>query len=208
MKLDRIKVDEAKILRVQGYRDLSAVRPVIARAAAKAARETEEVSKPCAYFREVDVNQCCGRTLELADGTVFENEAFQRFLNGTSKVVVFILTMGRDLDESVKDHIANDRLLDALFMEVAGWMGVEVLTRELSTYLRIEARAYNLRLSPRLGPGYSYKLDGRSVLWPLEQQRSLFGLFDGNPMDVELLESCAMLPKISRSGIFGLLPAR
>ena len=60
-------------------------------------------------------------------------------------------------------------------------------------------------MSPRLGPGYSYKLDGRSVLWPLEQQQPLFEMFARDDVDIELLESCAMLPKISRSGLFGFL---
>ncbi|MDH3662269.1 MAG: hypothetical protein OEU92_19950 [Alphaproteobacteria bacterium] len=151
------------------------------------------------------MRRCQGKILELEDGTVFENEAFERFLKEARHIVVFILTMGHALDKAVIDYISNDNLLNALFLETAGWLGIEAATRILSIYLRARAREQGQRLSPRLGPGYSYKLDGRSVLWPLEQQQTLFKLFADAPIDVELLESCAMLPKISRSGIFGFL---
>lgn len=202
---EAITIDEASILRLQGYRDLEKVRPAIKRAAAASARETENLIRPRAYYRILNVHSCQGSALELEDGTIFENEAFQRFLKEARHVVVFILTMGHALDQAVIDYIANDQLLNALFLETAGWLGIEAATRTLSIHLRSKARACGHRLSPRLGPGYSYKLDGRSVLWPLEQQQTLFKLFANDPIDVEILESCAMLPKISRSGIFGVL---
>lgn len=207
LTLDKITIDEKSILRIQGYRDLQKIRPVIKKLAAEAARETENLICPRGYYRILGVKSCEGRKLELDDGTIFENEAFQRFLEGVQHVVVFVLTMGHPLDKAVINHIANDRLLNALFLETAGWLGIEAATRTLSMRLRAEACERELRLSPRLGPGYSYKLDGRSVLWPLEQQQTLFKLFADDDIDVELLESCAMLPKISRSGIFGFLKA-
>ena len=207
MTLEGVAIDETSILRIQGYRDLKKIRPAIARAAAASARETETLIRPCVYYRILDVKSCENGILELEDGTIFENEAFRRFLKGPRQVVAFILTMGHALDQAVVNYISNDQLLNALFLETAGWLGIEATTRALSIHLRSQARERGLRLSPRLGPGYSYKLDGRSVLWPLEQQQPLFRLFANDVMDVELLESCAMLPKISRSGIFGFLNA-
>lgn len=202
-----IAIDEASILRIQGYRDLERVRPAIKRAAISAARETEALILPRIYYRIFDVHCCQGQVLALQNGTVFENEAFERFLKDARHIVVFILTMGRELDKAVVDDISNDNLLNALFLETAGWLGIEAATRTLSIHLRARAQKLGHRLSPRLGPGYSYKLDGRSVLWPLEQQQTLFELFADDAIEVELLESCAMLPKISRSGIFGFLAA-
>lgn len=205
MALDNLAIDETSILRIQGYRDIGRVRPAIKRAAAAAARETEALIRPHVYYRTLNVRYCQGKTLELEDGTVFENEAFERFLKEARRIVVFILTMGHALDKAVVDYITEDQLLNALFLETAGWLGIEAATRTLSIQLRKSARELGHRLSPRLGPGYSYKLDGRSVLWPLEQQQTLFRLFANHPIDIQLLESCAMLPKISRSGIFGVL---
>lgn len=208
LTFDSIVIDEAKILRLQGYRDPARIRPVIRRAATAAARETETLIRPLAYYRCLEVRRCVGDTLELDDGTTFRNEAFQRFLNQAKEAVVFVLTMGQDLDEAVKRSIADDQLLNALFLETAGWLGIEATTKRLMDQLRGPAQERGLRLSPRLGPGYSYKLDGRSVMWPLEQQQTLFGLFAGSAIDIELMESSVMLPKFSRSGLFGCLHAK
>lgn len=205
LAFEGLAIDEASILRIQGYRDLGKVRPAIIRAATAAARETESLIHPQVYYRVLKVSCCRGETLKLEDGTVFQNEAFERFLKNVQRVVVFILTMGRGLDKAVVDYISDDQLLNALFLETAGWLGIEAATRKLSVQLRALARDRGYRLSPRLGPGYSYKLDGRSVSWPLEQQQTLFKLFIDDNIDVQILESCAMLPKISRSGIFGFL---
>ena len=40
--------------------------------------------------------------------------------------------------------------------------------------------------------------------WPLEEQKSLFALFEGRAISVQLLDSCAMIPKMSRSGLYGV----
>lgn len=206
LTLGQIAIDEAKILRIQGYRDPQKIRPTIKRAAVAAARETEALIQPSIFYRNLYVRCCKDGVLELSDSTMFENQGFDRFLGGVEQVIVFILTMGHPLDQAVKDYIADDQLLNALFLETAGWLGIEAATKQFSVHLKILAKERGYRLSPRLGPGYSYKLDGRSVVWPLEQQQTLFRLFEGRAMDVELLESCVMLPKISRSGMYGFLP--
>lgn len=208
MTLDQIAIDSDKILRIQGYRELEKVRPAIKRAAQSTASETEKLLRPHVYFRAVDVQKCKDGLLVLEDSIQFENEAFDRFLLGAKKVVIFALTMGYALDQEVKDRIAGDQLLHALFLETAGWLGIEAATKQFARYLMQMASTHHLRLSPRLGPGYSYKLDGRSVVWPLEQQQTLFQAFSGTTIDIELLESCVMLPKISRSGLFGFLPRK
>lgn len=208
IELQSLSIDEASILRIQGYRDIEAVRRAIKRAASSAARLTEELATPRIYFRTFNVIQCQGETLSLEGGAAFENEAFGRFLAGAEQIVVFVLTMGPALDEAVIESISSDRLLDALFLEAAGWLGIEAATKFLSTHLRELAGRQGQRLSLRLGPGYSYKLNGKQVHWPLEQQQTLFRLFANDPIDVQLLESSAMLPKLSRSGLFGYLPSR
>ena len=116
------------------------------------------------------------------------------------------MTMGQGLDAAIKTSLDEDRLLNALFLEVAGWLAIEITTKKFSMHLKSLIDKNEMKLSPRLGPGYSYKIDDRSVMWPLEQQRVLFELFKYNEIGVTLLESCAMLPKISRSGLFGMLP--
>jgi hypothetical protein len=83
------------------------------------------------------------------------------------------------------------------------------LSTQFGGHLRAELAAEALQLGLRMGPGYSYSLqngDAPRVMWPLEQQKELFGLFGDAPLPVELMHSAAMRPKMSRSGLFAVLP--
>jgi hypothetical protein len=91
-----------------------------------------------------------------------------------------------------------------VFLEAAGWVAVEEATRRYTALLSQRARAAALVLTRRLAPGYSFRVDGRKVDWPLEDQKPFFGLFAGVTLPVELLDSCAMTPKMSRTGFYGL----
>ena len=71
-------------------------------------------------------------------------------------------------------------------------------------YFRETARANGHRITSRMGPGYSYRHDSHVCTWPLEEQLSLFGLFGETALPVTVMESSAMLPKMSRSGLFGI----
>jgi cobalamin-dependent methionine synthase I len=72
--------------------------------------------------------------------------------------------------------------------------------------MRTAAREEGHRVSIRMGPGYVYRDGDADVCWPLTEQKTLFEVFDGIDLPVHLMESCAMTPKMSRSGIYGLSP--
>lgn len=206
----QVSVD--RILRIQGYGDPGRVRPAIREAAALAARWAHDLCAPEVCYRKVPVVSCRDGVLRLAGDegdVVFRCEAFPRFLGGCSDAVAFVLTVGPQIDQKVIELTeSGEGLLEALLLETAGWLCVEDATRQFRGFLRQEAESRGLRLTPRMGPGYSYKLGSTECMWNLEEQRSLFALFGAMELPVRLLESCAMLPKISRSGLIGLAPAR
>ena len=113
--------------------------------------------------------------------------------------------MGRALDEAVIAAMDKFEPLDALFLETAGWLGVEWTTKNFVRDLQKTVKPENMRVTRRRGPGYRYKIGGREMDWPLEQQRRLFDVFDEVELPIALLESCVMLPKMSRSGMYGLV---
>ena len=90
--------------------------------------------------------------------------------------------------------------------ETAGWLAIEDATRKFKVRLRGEALERGERITSRMGPGYSYKVAGRMHTWSLEEQRGLFALFEGAATPAQLMASCAMTPKLSRSGLYGLAP--
>lgn len=201
----RARVSVERVLHRQGYRDLGRVRPAIRRAAEHAARLSEELHDPQACYRRFEIGSCrADGRLELCGSTVLRCEAFPKYLGWCSDAVLFVITTGRRIDEKVAEYAESGAgLLEALLLETAGSLALDDSTRHLKHHIAAEVASSALRLGTRMGPGHSYRLKSGIRMWPLEGQETLFGAFDGHALPVELLPSWAMLPKISRSGLFG-----
>lgn len=197
---DAISVPPDRLLRMQGYKDPSRIRADVREIATRAAALAETlVLAPEAHYRRVTVTNCADGRLELETGVTFHCEKFPKLLGGCREVIVFVMTLGEGIDKATLSLVEEQEIVDALFLETAGWFAVEQAARNFARHLWSICRKDGLRLSRRVGPGYHD--------WPLEEQRDLFGLFEGTDLPVRLLESCAMLPKKSRSGLYGLLPS-
>jgi hypothetical protein len=196
-----------QILRVHGYKDRARVRPVIRAAAEAIGRRAQSLFAPEIHYRRLAVCVLDDDGLILDGGLVFRSEAFAHFLDKAREIVVAIATMGSALDREVIAHMERFEPLEALFLETAGWLGIENMTKQFGGVLREWAQAEGYRVTCRLGPGYDYRISGRSITWSLEEQERIFAAFEGIALPVTLLPSCAMLPKMSRTGIFGFVPA-
>lgn len=205
---DAIRIVTDRMLRIQGYADPKQVRPPIRRAADEAAASVERLVEPDLYCRRVGVQGPIANELRLAGGTTLRCAAFPRYLAGSAEVVVFVLTAGGRIDAELARLNDEQQLLEMLFVETAGWLAVEEITKSFTRHLRSAARREGLKITRRMGPGYSYPLPGGAAEWPLEEQRHLFALLDDEDLPVDMLESCAMIPKMSRSGLIGLVPDR
>jgi len=192
----QLRVDP--ILRFQRYRDLSQVAPVIRDIAVDMVRIAEELASPQVAFVSRPVDQVGPDRVILLDGPTFSGRCLGNHLLHATDVVCFVLTIGPALDDRVGELAAGDELLEALFLETAGWLAIEDAVRQFRRYIRARIRLKGQRLSPRLGPGY--------VDWPLTEQPQLFSVFQGASLPVELSEYCVMTPKKSLSGLFGLIP--
>ena len=197
-----VKVDA--MLRIQGYSNLSQVRKIIRTTAQAMASLAEKTFDPDVHYLRIPIRECAKGILTLETGAVFNCDAFSKFLPGCHEAVIFILTIGEKFDHELDALQKQDKLLEALFFENAGWLGVETVTRRFTQFLRDEARIREQKLTRRLSPGYSFKLESGVSEWSLFEQIDLFGLFAGKPLVVNILESGAMIPKMSRSGLFGV----
>ncbi|MCL4768052.1 MAG: hypothetical protein KJZ80_17650 [Hyphomicrobiaceae bacterium] len=111
---------------------------------------------------------------------------------------MFVLTLGSGIDTEVARYTNAGELLEALFLETAAWLAIEQATRALVISLRDGAAARGLALTRRFAPGYAD--------WALIEQKLLFSYLGtkGKAFPVELLDSGAMVPNMSRTGMYGL----
>lgn len=186
------------ILRVQRYRNLGQVPPVIRDVARDMLRLVETLAAPEVVFLTKPVDRVGSDTLQLVDGPTFHSRCFGTHLGSAAEVVCFLCTIGPAVDERVGRMVETDELLEALFVESGGWLAIEDALRKFRGSLTARVRPKGLRLSPRFGPGY--------VDWPLTEQAELFSMFHGTSLPLSLSEYCVMTPKKSISGLFGLIP--
>jgi hypothetical protein len=195
-----------RILRIQGYSDLQRVRAEIRKASESMAALARTLSTPCVAYRRVPIVNIGDGLLEFDSGCQLRCRAFDRMFRGCIEAAPFVLTVGPKLDALVVELADQGELLDALLLETAGWLCIEDATRQFKIHLRQEELARGHRITSRMGPGYTYRVDNVMCTWPLEEQALLFGLFGAADLPVSLMHSCAMQPKMSRSGLFGLAP--
>jgi len=196
---DRPTLRVDPILRFQRYRDLAQVSPVIREIAADMVRIAEDLAAPDVAFVTRAVDRVTADSATLLDGPTFSGRCFGTHLTAATDAVCFVLTLGPAVDARISEMAAGEELLEALFLETAGWLAVEDAVRKFRAHLNARVRPKGQRLTPRLGPGY--------VDWPLTEQPRLFSVFEEAVLPVALTEYCVMTPKKSISGLFGLIPA-
>ncbi len=201
---ESIDIPSDRLLRMQGYKTPDAVRRAIRRAADVAAKLAQDVILPRVYYRKFDVRQCENGVLELVTDHCFRCPAFPKYLTGCHQVIAFVQTLGQPFDDRIEQLMAEDDLLGVLFLDNAGWLAIEATSTLFARHLKSQPGSSGQRLTRRLGPGYSYRSNRVLSQWDLTEQAILFDLFKRPGLPVTLLDSCAMLPRMSRSGIYGL----
>ena len=193
-----IRIRSEPMLRTQGYSRMEAVHPHVAGLAERIARRAEDLFEPGMWYRLLQLEHRAGGRLVFETGEVLPCQDLAQDLKDCTAVLVFILTMGEPFDKEARAFSSSGKVLDLLLLETAGWLAVEDATRFLVTRVRSWAKERGYGLTRRLAPGYG--------AWPLTGQRTLFSLLQGTALRVQLLESCAMVPSMSRSGMWGLRP--
>jgi hypothetical protein len=202
-----IGIEPEPLLRVLGYRGGAPVRPQVLATAQAMAALAVTASTPRVAYRRERIASCTPEGLVLSTGTRFRGPTFAAELANCDEVALFVLSLGGRFDSTQKNLAAAGKTLEAYMLEIGGWLAIEAATRLFRKHLQAEAMREALALTRRMAPGYTTRVAGAKVEWPLEDQEALFSLFDESAPARLLEGSCAMTPKMSRSGLFGLARA-
>ena len=119
------------LLRFQRYRDLDKVAPAIREVAQEMVRAGQKLAVPRVTFMLRQVHHVGPATLALADGPTFNGRCFTTHISKASQVVCFLITIGPDLDDRVTELGSGGELLEALFLDTAGWLAIEDAPQKL-----------------------------------------------------------------------------
>lgn len=140
------------------------------------------------FFPSMDGND---ETVVLGTST-FTSRVLRSNLDGIQRVFAHIATCGRELDEL---PVPQDNVFANFCKETIKEMALATAGAFLRGHLK---GTYAIPQVAGMYPGA-----GDASVWPIEQQKEFFALFD-NPMNligVELTKSCLMIPNKSSSGL-------
>ena len=193
-----------RTLKIHGYKTPDRVPERLRGITEEVLAELQTQADAQVAFRRIPIKSLRAGELILEDESRFNCEAFQHFLAGCREVVLFVQTLGEPV-EALRQRLSEDRLvLEGLLLETGGWLAIEQLNKAFVHHLRANI-GKSASLTRRLAPGYSFNVSQNQVTWELEEQRMLFVALDAVDFPVRLLrKSYAMIPTLSRSGLYGI----
>jgi len=194
-----VSVRPEQVLRAH-YPDLAPVAAEVRATAAAMAVHALEMARPVGWLRQVAVRAVDSTRVELEGDAVLNSATLATLLRESSAVQLFVVTLGPQIDARVHQLFEAMDGLEGLFLDTAGWVVVQSALSAVRKRCAAKARGEGYRLTRRIGPGY---LD-----WPLEEQAIVFRALAGGDAlaPIEVLESGAILPEKTLTGLFGLIP--
>lgn len=194
-----VSVRVEQILRMH-YPDIKPVAPEVRATATAMAAHALELAEPLAWLRPVPVRRIDDARVELDAGLTIASATLSSALRDAVAAQLFVVTLGSRLDKRVSELFQAMDGLEGLFLDTAGWVLAQSALGAVRRRLAARARADRYRLTRRAGPGY---LD-----WPVTDQAIVVGaLAAGEALPgIEVLESGAILPEKTLTGLYGLIP--
>jgi hypothetical protein len=194
-----VSVRPEQVLRAH-YPDLAPVAAEVHATAAAMAAHALEIARPVGWLRQVTIRAVGSPRVELEGNSILNSATLANLLRESSAVQLFVVTLGPQIDARVHQLFEAMDGLEGLFLDTAGWVVVQSALSAVRKRCAAKARGEGYRLTRRIGPGY---LD-----WPLEEQAIVFRALAGGDAlaPIEVLESGAILPEKTLTGLFGLIP--
>jgi hypothetical protein len=143
-----------------------------------------------------DVEWARGSISLIEDSIIFKSRIIARLLERCSQVAIFVVTIGKYLEETTAQLAKDGLILQATVLDAIGSDAVEKVADFVQDRIKEIAEAQGLVTSQRFSPGYCD--------WNVGQQRILFYALNGNTLGIRLTGECLMVPQKSISGIIGI----
>lgn len=134
--------------------------------------------------------------IRLEGGIRLSSKWLSSYLKGANSIHVFIVTVGRGIEETASRRMAGGEALEGYIIDRIGSFAVESLAQSFEESLRRHYGSGGFSVSMRFSPGYCD--------WAIEEQFELAKLVDFRKAGVTLTESCVMVPRKSITAVVGI----
>lgn len=151
-------------------------------------------------WKEFSIARIDKTGVTLADGTYFKSQKMARALQGAIKVVCFIATIGRQIDNEIENLINGGALAHGYIADALASGAVESLADRFHNDIAKEIARQDHSVGLRFSPGYCD--------WPVTEQQKLFPLLDNDAVGVTLGDTSLMVPRKTISALFGIFEGK
>ena len=186
-------------------RGQSRVRPALLRDAEEAISLGQTLWQPRAVYEWYDVLAVEGETVHLSSPAEPGTKATLRvgakagLVEGSSRALVGVSTIGPELEQRVRDLQETREGLTSYMLDTAGVLALGTVSEALRCLAEEEAAAHGWGVGAALSPG-------SLVGWSLRGQRELCALLPLDGIGVHLNDHCVLEPHKSSSVVIGVGP--
>jgi len=191
----KIGIDKVDIHGYLGYEREQCPQPKVLSLVDSQIRKAYGLIKPVAYYTLKPITSV-GNSRISVDGLLFTSRKLARMFSGCSQAAIFVVTIGEALEKEVAQLTKEGLILKASVLDAVGSVAVEKVADWFDSMLGSLAAANGDKVSWRYSPGYCD--------WDITQQKELFRGLDGKPTEVNLTDTCLMVPRKSISGIMAM----
>jgi hypothetical protein len=158
-----------------------------------------ETLRPAALYEFFSIDKIVDSTVYFKSGNIFNGPNISRILKGSEIAVIFMFTLGKEIDDLIKKVRESGDTLGTIIMD-------SVTTEMLYVVGDHIGRIIKKNISIPGGYASTCPYSPGQYKWTIEEQRELFDMVDGSKIGIALNQSYLMIPFKSVSGVYGFGP--
>jgi len=194
-----IEIDKEQVCRYIGYEDGQNLSARISSLVDDYAEHAHGLINPSYSYVIRDVEWARGSIAFVEGSIIFKSRIIAKLLERCSQVAIFLVTIGKYLEETSFQLAKDGRVLQATVLDAIGSVAVEKVAGFVHAKIGEIVKTEGHVTSRRFSPGYCD--------WNIGQQQMLFYALTGNAIGIRLTGECLMIPQKSISGVIGIGPS-
>ncbi|GMU20770.1 MAG: 5-methyltetrahydrofolate--homocysteine methyltransferase [Phycisphaerae bacterium] len=160
--------------------------------------ESGPLLRPRGVYRICEVAGMSDHQLDLVGWPSFHGP-IAGFLRPSRRVAVFVVTVGNGTQDLAEEKLKEGDVFEGYALHAIGAAAADRAADAMAEHVKRYEASESEDVTLPFSPGYCGM--------PLEEQRTLFTIVDGDAIGVKLWPTCIMEPVKSVSGLVGIGPA-
>ena len=158
--------------------------------------KTTPILSPRIVSTEKPIRESEQGTIVIEPDLSLRSKKMTKTLGPCKKAKVFVATVGSEVEKEIQKLTDDNRMSEASILDAIASVAIENTVDQFQTMVDDELSDEGKHTTLRFSPGYCD--------WPIQEQRKVFQVVDGEKIDVSLTDTCLMHPRKSVSGVFGI----